>query len=78
MTVRKEVLRSHELNDRINELQTQKVFLHANLDELNVLQQKLRDGDQSVIGRVRELFDLIDEKRKWISRNTLIIREQMS
>lgn len=78
MTIRKEFLASHDLNDRINELQTQKVFLNANLDELNKLQEKLRNGDQSVIGRVRELFDLIDEKRTWIKRNTLIIKEQMA
>lgn len=78
MTIRKEFLASHDLNDRINELQTQKVFLNANLDELNKLQEKLRNGDQSVIGRVRELFDLIDEKRAWIKRNIPIIKEQMA
>jgi predicted nucleic acid-binding Zn-ribbon protein len=78
MTIRKEVLRSHELNDRINELQTQKMFLHANLDELNELQEKLRNGDQSVAGRIRELFDLIEEKREWIARNVPIIKKQMA
>lgn len=78
MTIRKEFLASHDLNDRINELQTQKVFLNSNLDELNKLQEKLRNGDQSVIDRVRELFDLIDEKRAWIKRNIPIIKEQMA
>ncbi len=78
MTIRKEFLASHDLNDRVNELQTQKVFLNANLDELNKLQEKLRNGDQSVIGRIRELFDLIDEKRTWIKRNIRIIKEQMA
>lgn len=78
MTIRREVLESHDLNDRINELQTQKLFLHANLDELNKLQEKLRSGDKSVMSRVKELFDLIDEKRTWIARNTIIIREQMA
>lgn len=78
MTIRKSVLRSHDLNDRINEYQTQKLFLHANLDELNVLQQKLRDGDTSVMARVKELFDLVDEKRAWIKRNLPIIKEQMA
>ena len=77
MTIRKEVLKSHELNDRINELQTQKIFLRQNLDDLNKAQEKLRNGDKSVIGRVRELFDLVDEKREWIKRNTLLIKEQM-
>ena len=78
MTIRREVLESHDLNDRINELQTQKLFLHANLDELNKLQEKLRGGDKSVMSRVKELFDLIDEKRTWIARNTIIIREQIA
>ena len=78
MTIRKEVLKSHALNDRINELQTQKVFLNANLDELNKLQMKLRNGDHSVMSRVNELFDLIDEKRKWISDNTKLIKEQLA
>ena len=78
MAIRRESLASHDLNDRINELQTQRMFLHANLDELNALQEKLRNGDNSVIGRVRELFDLIDEKRAWIKRNIPIIREQMA
>ena len=78
MTIRREFLASHDLNDRINELQTQRTFLHANLDELNVLQAKLRKGDSSVIGRVHELFDLIDEKRAWIKRNIPIIKEQMA
>lgn len=78
MTIRKEFLRSHDLNDRINEYQTQKVFLHANLDELNVLQKKLREGDTSVMTRIKELFDLVDEKRAWISRNLPIIKEQMA
>ena len=78
MAIRRESLASHDLNDRINELQTQRTFLHANLDELNVLQDKLRNGDNSVIGRVHELFDLIDEKRAWIKRNIPIIKEQMA
>ena len=62
------------LNDRINELQTQKLFLHHNLDELNKLEERLRAGDTSV----KELFDLIDEKRAWIARNTIIIKEQLA
>ena len=78
MTIRREVLESHDLNDRINEFQTQKLFLHANLDELNKLQMKLRSGDHSVMPRVKELFDLIDEKREWIKRNIPIIKEQMA
>lgn len=78
MAIRRESLASNDLNDRINELQTQRTFLHANLDELNVLQDKLRNGDNSVIGRVHELFDLIDEKRAWIKRNIPIIKEQMA
>ena len=78
MTIRRETLESHDLNDRINEFQTQKLFLHANLDELNKLQMKLRNGDHSVMPRVKELFDLIDEKREWIKRNIPIIKEQMA
>ena len=78
MTIRREFLASHDLNDRINELQNQKMFLNANLDELNKLQEKLRNGDNSVIERIRELFDLVDQKRTWIKRNIPIIREQMA
>ena len=78
MTTHRKFLVSADLNDRVNEYHTQKVFLRANLDELNTLQQKLREGDQSVVARIKELFDLIDEKREWISRNLPIIKEQMA
>ena len=74
---RKAEAKAQEIKERIDELHNVKVFLNANLDELNVLQEKLRNGDNSVIDRVRELFDLIDEKRIWINRNVPIIKEAL-
>ena len=77
MTMRKTEIQAQDLRARINEYHNVKIFLHANLDELNVLQEKLRNGDNSVIDRVKELFDLVDEKRTWIARNTPIIKEAL-
>lgn len=78
MTIRKQEAQKQELATRINEYSTVRTFLHANKDELNKLQEKLRSGDISVLPRVKELFDLIDEKNTWIKNNLPIIKKQMA
>ena len=66
---------ARDLQARIDELHTRKVFLNANSDELAVLRKKLDAGDTSVVPRINELFDLIDNAREWIKTNEKIIKE---
>lgn len=78
MTIRRQDYQKHDLMERINEYATVRTFLHANKDELNHLKVRLEKGDKSVLPRIKELFDLIEEKNAWIQRNLPIIRSQMA
>lgn len=78
MCIRKTELEAQDIRERINEYATVRTLLNQNKNELNMLQKKLNAGDMSVIARVRELFDLIDEKNLWISRNLPLIRSRLA
>jgi len=78
MTIRKQDYQKQDLMDRINEYATVRTFLHANKDELNHLKVRFANGDKSVLPRIYELFDLIDEKNAWINCNLPIIKKQMA
>lgn len=72
---RKYIKNARELQARIDEMHTKKVFLNNNRNELNALRAKLADGDTTVVPRIRELFDIIDEEKAWIDTNEKIIKD---